>query len=379
MRRIERELVRDAIRLRQNLHRHPYPSNMEGPTAEKIVNWLEDRDVNVIAKNLGGGHGFLTQVGNGSKRILLRADMDALPTLEKPNTSCSWISGNIGAHHGCGHDGHSAALALGLASMRVPDDVTVYGIFQAAEETGEGAKQALRDDRLSELRINCGVFGSHNIPGEPLGEVLVVEGLTATASSGFCLSVKGIRGHSSRSNTRDTPIPIVCQTALEALKRSNDRTRCAVVGLESDSVNYGVSPERSSLHLTFRSSSMSLVEEAIEHVEQYARSLAKMQSPNLELNSHLIEPFSETVSRCEMCEHVRNAAQAANLSMRNLETNFPWSEDCGLLLDHWSCGGCFFGIGAGMDVPNLHEETYDWPDDLTEKLASVWIALPLVV
>ena len=32
-----------------------------------------------------------------------------------------------------------------------------------------------------------------------------------------------------------------------------------------------------------------------------------------------------------------------------------------------------------MDVPNLHEETYDWPDDLTEKLASVWIALPLVV
>jgi len=275
-------------------------------------------------------------------------------------------------------DGHSASLALALSSMttNIPEDVTVYGLFQAAEETGEGAKQALLDERLSTLEID-GVFGSHNIPGKPLGEVLVIEGLTATASSGLCLSVKGIRGHSS-SNTRDTPVPVVCDVALEALKRSNEQTRCAIVGLDSGNpANYGVSPEMASLHLTFRSSSMSLVQEAIEHVENHARAVAKVQSPNLEVRIQLVEPFSETVSRPPiMCEHVRVAAQVAGLNMRNLDTNFLFSEDCGLLLDHWSCGGCFFGIGAGENTPNLHEETYDWPDELTEKLASLWISIP---
>jgi len=58
--------------------------------------------------------GVLKGKGSGSKRIGLRADMDALPMEE--NTNLKWRSTIPGRFHGCGHDGHTTML-LGTAPL----------------------------------------------------------------------------------------------------------------------------------------------------------------------------------------------------------------------------------------------------------------------
>jgi metal-dependent amidase/aminoacylase/carboxypeptidase family protein len=43
---------------------------------------------------------------------------------------------------------------------------------------------------------------------------------------------------------------------------------------------------------------------------------------------------------------------------------FRWSEDFGLFSQ--ACPAFLFGLGAGENCPQLHEGTYDFPDELIE-------------
>jgi hippurate hydrolase len=47
-------------------------------------------------------------LGDGPRRIGIRADMDALPIVEA--TNLPYASGTAGVMHACGHDGHTASL-----------------------------------------------------------------------------------------------------------------------------------------------------------------------------------------------------------------------------------------------------------------------------
>ena len=99
--------------IRRDLHAHPEIGFEEvrtsGIVAEKLAQWGIE-----VHRGLGGTGvvGVLKGKGNGSKRIGLRADMDALPMEE--NTNLKWRSTIPGRFHGCGHDGHTTML-LGTA------------------------------------------------------------------------------------------------------------------------------------------------------------------------------------------------------------------------------------------------------------------------
>lgn len=120
--------------------------------------------------------------------ICLRADMDAIP------------DGEGGVFHGCGHDGHSAALfltALCLERLRQKGKKIgkrVILLWQQAEETGEGARLAcpvLLKESVSEI------YGCHNIPGYPFGEVLLCKQVFACASKGLILDLHGKQSHAA--------------------------------------------------------------------------------------------------------------------------------------------------------------------------------------
>ena len=192
-----------AVRsLRRLLHAHPRVSNREADTATRIVEFLRGAPgVELLHCDVHGGHGLVFQVLGGDARrdnqraaagavptVLLRADMDALPLTE---LSCVEHKSTVpGAHHACGHDGHTAMLAaalLRLGEQRADGSWhgRVIGIFQPAEETGDGAMQMLAGlpTELGSPTVTHGAFGMHNIPGAPLGQVLVrKEGTAARVS-----------------------------------------------------------------------------------------------------------------------------------------------------------------------------------------------------
>src|SRR5204862_7253594 len=120
----------------------------------------------------------------GRKAIGMRADMDALP-IEQP-TGLPYKSTVPGKMHARGHDGHTAML---LGAAKYLAETRNFGghavvIFQPAEEGGAGGKAMVDDGLMTRFGIEE-VYGMHNYPGIPLGELAIRTGPTHAAADTF--------------------------------------------------------------------------------------------------------------------------------------------------------------------------------------------------
>lgn len=97
--------------------------------------------------------GVYCDVGRGSPRIALRADIDALPITENTAVTCVDFAAKD-AMHACGHDGHTANLLNVARILGGRSEVPVRLIFQFGEE-GIGGSLAMIDggvlDGISEI------------------------------------------------------------------------------------------------------------------------------------------------------------------------------------------------------------------------------------
>ena len=162
---------------RRTLHRHPELMYQEKETSRVIASLLDELQipystgwaVNTHTVIPGeGGYGIIADIGTGKEPcILLRADMDALPILEKTEGIESFKSRHDGKMHACGHDGHTTML-LGAAAllhdMKNSLNGTVRLMFQPAEEGGAGAKR-MREEGVLDLEPKPKhAFGMHVWP-----------------------------------------------------------------------------------------------------------------------------------------------------------------------------------------------------------------------
>ena len=102
----------DMTRIRRDIHSHPETAFEEERTAKVVADELESYGVEVHKGLAKTGVVGTLKVGTGSKKIGLRADMDALDLHEL--NEFDHKSRNEGKMHGCGHDGHTTML-LGAA------------------------------------------------------------------------------------------------------------------------------------------------------------------------------------------------------------------------------------------------------------------------
>ena len=104
----------EMVGLRRQIHANPELGYEEFQTSDLVAQRLA-RWGYAVHRGLGGtGVVGTLRLGQGGKRLGLRADMDALPMTE--TTGLSWASRKPGAMHACGHDGHTAML---LAAAQV--------------------------------------------------------------------------------------------------------------------------------------------------------------------------------------------------------------------------------------------------------------------
>jgi amidohydrolase len=130
------------ISWRRFLHMHPETAGKEKNTAAYLAKELSQMGL-AIKENIFG-YGMVAEL-NGKetgKCIALRADMDALPVMEK--TNLAYKSLTDGAMHACGHDAHMAVI-LGTAAELVknPPPGKVKFIFQPSEEKPPGGGKIL--------------------------------------------------------------------------------------------------------------------------------------------------------------------------------------------------------------------------------------------
>ena len=106
------DLLEELIAFRRDIHAHPELAFKEVDTANKVAQSLRDIGLEVTTGIGKTGVVGTLKVGNSTRTIGLRADMDALPIVEQ--TGLPYASCHHGVFHGCGHDGHTTML-LGAA------------------------------------------------------------------------------------------------------------------------------------------------------------------------------------------------------------------------------------------------------------------------
>lgn len=184
----------NLVAWRRQVHAHPELAYAEHATTALIAECLTSAGLQPT--RLPDGTGLVCDIGTGSRRVALRADIDALPLVEA--TGLAFASTVHGVMHACGHDAHTAILlgaALALASApALPGQIRV--IFQPAEEVMPGgALDVLATGAVSDVDH---IFALHCAPRLPVGQVGTRVGPMTSASDLLELRLSSPGGHTSR-------------------------------------------------------------------------------------------------------------------------------------------------------------------------------------
>ncbi len=364
-----------AVELRHRLHQHPELSGYEVQTAAAVSEFFAALTPDESWHGLGGhGVAFAFDGTGPGPTLLLRAELDALP-ISEPN-ELAYRSQRAGVAHKCGHDGHMAilaALAVELAERR-PSRGRVVLLFQPAEETGAGARAVVRDPRFAEIAPDF-VYALHNLPGLPLGQIVVREHTMCCASTGMIVSLHGRSAHAAQPETGISPANAMC--ALIAIAQSlSDRVGvgeelafATVVGARLGDAVFGTAPDSAQVMLTLRAETDATLERMQAELEAQATAIVRAEGLTHDIAYH--DVFRATTNSSEAVSRLRRAV--AGMPIVELDQPLRWSEDFGRFTA--LAEGALFGLGAGEQTPALHDENYDFPDALIPVGAEVFSRL----
>jgi amidohydrolase len=163
-----------VIAWRRDIHQNPELSNREARTAKIVADHLRKLGMSVETGIAMHGVVGLLKTGRPGPTIALRADMDALPVVERTDVpfrstaKSNYRGEEVGVMHACGHDSHTAVL-MGVAEVLAKNRDSLRGnilfVFQPAEEgapPGEegGASIMLREGVFDRYKPEV-MFGWH--------------------------------------------------------------------------------------------------------------------------------------------------------------------------------------------------------------------------
>nr|WP_250810495.1 amidohydrolase [Neorhizobium tomejilense] len=358
----------DVIELtawRRKLHSMPEISSEEIATAAEVQGFLADTVPDRVVTGLGGtGVAVVYDSGLPGPTVLFRAELDALPIEEVG--SPEHRSKIPGKGHMCGHDGHMAMLAaLGRQFGRErPERGRVILLFQPAEETGAGAAAVVADEKFQELVPDYS-FSLHNMPGLPLGHAWLKDGIVNCASRGLRISLTGRTAHASMPETGISPVPAVAtlMPALTALSQGSIATGDMVLATVTHAAigepAFGIAPGHAEVWVTLRTMTDSQMEALTTRAEDLVHEIAAAGNLRCEMDYHDI--FGHCENHAEAAGMLRAAMDAEGVP-HDVGEAMRGSEDFGRFATV-SKSAMFF-LGAGEDMPNLHNPNYDFPDDL---------------
>ncbi|WP_375580538.1 amidohydrolase [Marivirga tractuosa] len=368
--------VEELVSLRHRLHANAEVSNQEEKTSKIIIEFLEKFKPDQIWQNVGGfGVIALFKGEKEGENIGFRADLDALHIAE--TIELEYGSKTPHTAHKCGHDGHMAMVA-GIAPylrQKKMKKGNVYLVFQPAEETGEGAARINKGLRELDIQLDY-LFGLHNIVGYPKGQILTKKGTFAAASRGMVIKLFGKTSHAAEPEYGISPVMAMAEittkmTIVHMIKPFSDLTLATVIHSELGEIAFGTSPGYGEVRITLRAMKDKDMQELIEYAEGLVKEQAEKEQLDYEIS--YTETFPATENTEEAFQIMKNAGESVKVDFKELEKPFKWSEDFGQYKLQMKTG--FFGIGAGENSPHLHDETYDFPDDIIESGVNMYAGL----
>jgi len=363
---------------RRDLHAHPETAFEEHRTSEFVADKLEGFGIEVVRGLAGTGVvGVLKGSQEGERAIGLRADMDALDIHEQTNRA--WASKTRGKMHACGHDGHTTMLLGAAKYLSETRDFagTAYFIFQPAEEN-EGGGRVMVEDGLFERFAMQEVYGLHNWPGMPVGQIGVREGPMMAAYDIFEITVTGHGAHGAMPHEGIDPVLVSAHivTGLQTIASRNVHPLAGLV-VSVTQVHGGdawnVIPEQVVLRGTVRSFSPQVQDMAQANLSRIAKGVAAAHGAEAAVRYE--RRYPATVNSAAETRHAARIAAAVVEPGNVLDDVTPsmGSEDFAFMLQKRP--GSYIWLGAGESHPNLHSPHFDFNDDILPIGASYWAKL----
>lgn len=372
------EMGDDVIAWRRHLHQNPELLYDVHATARFITDKLSQFGCDVIETGIGetGVVGLIKGTLGEGPVIGLRADMDALPILERSGKS--WASKISGRAHSCGHDGHMAMLLGATRHLSGTRNFrgAVAVIFQPAEEGGAGALAMVKDGLMERFDIER-VFGMHNEPMLPVGYFAIRAGAILAAADTFDIVVHGRGGHAGQPHLSIDPIVvashlvIALQTIVSRETEPSDALVITVASIQGGNA-HNVIPNTVRLTGTVRTLNAGMRAFAERRLKDVTRLTTSTFGATADVSYNHGYPVTfnhekETEIALEAAKLVVNEkAVASDIKPRMA------AEDFAYMLE--SRPGAFIIIGNG-ETPGLHNPAYDFNDDAIPFGVSYWVRL----
>jgi amidohydrolase len=214
---------------RRDIHQHPELSNREVRTAKLVADELGRLGLEVRTGVAHTGVVGILKGGKPGPKLVIRADMDALPVTEEVDLPFAskahgeYLGKQVGVMHACGHDAHTAmtlGVVAAMAALRSELPGEVMFIFQPAEEgapPGEegGAPLMVKEGVFKDFKPDA-VFGMHVVSALPVGTVAVRAGGAMASSDTFRITVHGRQSHGATPWLGIDPIVTAAQIVTNA-------------------------------------------------------------------------------------------------------------------------------------------------------------------
>jgi len=353
-----------VIDWRRDIHQNPELGNREVRTAALVAKHLKSLGMEVIT-NVGitGVIGILKGDLPGPV-IALRADMDALPVLERTPVSFAskvktiYNGKETSVMHACGHDSHVAILmgaAEVLSGMQKDLKGTVKFIFQPAEEgapKGEegGAELMVKEGALKNPNVDV-IFGLHINAQVEAGKITYRPGGMFAGVGDLKITVKGKSSHGAEPWSSIDPIVTSAQiinNLQTIISRNVNITRNAAV-VTIGSIHGGnrsnIIPEQVEMLGTVRTLSDGDEKLIFDRIRQIATKTAEANGAEaiveLPYSSHYPVTFNNLELTAKMLPSLQKSAGMSNVLLVPAETG---AEDFSFFANE--VPGFYFYIGG---------------------------------
>ena len=366
--------------IRHDLHAHPELGFEEKRTSSIVAAELEKLGIDIHRGLAGTGVVGSLNVGNGTRTIALRADMDALAMPETGTPD--YKSKSPGKMHACGHDGHTTMLlgaARYLAKTRKFSG-KVHFIFQPAEEGRGGAKRMI-EDGFFDLFPSDAVYGLHNMPGLDVDEMAVVPGAQLASSDSWFVTFRGVGTHGAKPHLgRDaitasghflSSLQTIVGRVVDPLQPAVV-SACSVQAGDPDALN--VIPDFVKIGGTARAYTSQVRDQLEAEIGRLAKGVAQMF--NIEVDYHFKRRIPPVVNNSDITARALKAAR--HVCENKVVTDFPPStagDDFSFFSEQVPGAYVWLGNGPAIEGALHHNTSYDFNDRAIVTGVGFWVQL----
>jgi hippurate hydrolase len=353
-------LLPDIEALYKDVHAHPELSMQEARTAALAADRLRAAGYEVTEGVGKTGVVGLLHNGDGPT-VALRADMDALPieeTTELPYASkvhAKDSEGNtVPVGHMCGHDMHVAWLAGAtalLAQARETWHGTLMAVFQPGEETAEGARAMIADERFSRFPTPDIVLGQHVMVG-PAGSVAGSAGPITSAADSLQIRLFGRGAHGSMPQASIDPVVMAAATVMRLqgiVSREVAATESAVVtiGVLQAGTKENVIPDEAIIKLNVRTFDAGVRNRVLAAIERVVMAEAAASGAPQPPEITPLDRYPLNVNDKDASDRIAEVFRAHFSTERVVHTGpAPASEDFGCFGTAWHVPSVYWFVGG---------------------------------